>query len=148
MKLNIKINSLWQAWVQTLILAFLCGTMSAQAQHGHLNAGALGTNQADALLWVNGELFATNTGFSQPMTFATNGAYAGYFQSGPTLTALPATVANTGPAAFASALGSFLSVQITLVEAPAGGSFAFWETGSLTPALLPDSRTGYAADML
>lgn len=108
---------------------------SALAQHGHLNAGAVGTTIGDKLLWANGALFAEGSGYVQEMPLATDGIYAGYYNSGPTFTALPATVANGGPAAFAANLGSVLAVQMTLMSAPAGGMFAFWEGGSLAPTL-------------
>jgi hypothetical protein len=93
----------------------------------------VGTNPGDKLLWANGAAFATNSGFIQTMPLSTSGTYAGYYNSGPTLTALPATVANGGPAAFAAALSSVIQVQMNLVSAPQGATFAFWEGGSLTP---------------
>jgi len=112
----------------------LCGT-AAQAQHGHLNAGAASQTPGSALLWVNGALFASNSGYVQPMTFSTNGTYTGYFNSGPTVTALPTTAANGsgGPSPFASLPGSFVSYRLNLLSAPGGGKFAFWEGGSNAP---------------
>src|SRR3954452_13143685 len=63
---------------------------SAQAQFGHLNAGAVTPEAGTQLLWANGAIFATNSGYMQPMTLSTNGIYAGYYNnSAPTMTALP-----------------------------------------------------------
>jgi hypothetical protein len=106
---------------------------TALAQHGHLNAGAVGQNQNDKLLWANGAIFATNSGFVQNMPMTGSGRFAGYFNSAPTLTALPATVTNSGPVAFSPALGSFLQFQMTVISGPDGGSFGWWESSSLTP---------------
>jgi hypothetical protein len=104
------------------------------AQHGHLNAGASSTAQGSALVWGNGALFAESSGYVLNMPRATSGVYAGYYGSGPTLTALPATIAYGGPSAGASALGSFLRFQYTLVSGPVGGAFSFWDHGAVVPS--------------
>jgi len=103
-------------------LAWLLAGQTLFAQHGHLNAGATGQNQNDQLVWANGAAFATSSGYVQPMPLAANSdsRYFGYFNSGPTVTALTAT--NGG-----SALGSFLAAEIVSVSGPAGGLFGFWE---------------------
>ncbi len=108
---------------------------TALAQHGHLNAGAVGTSQGDALSFANGAIFAESSGYVKQLTPATTGARAGYYTGSITLTALPATVANGGPAAGAAALGSFLQYGIVSVTGPAGGQFAFWEEGATTPTI-------------
>src|SRR5688572_2039534 len=113
-----------------LALCLAMSSASSQAQHGHMNAGADAGNQ---LFWANGALFVTNSGYVQSMPVAASGTYAGYFNSGPTLTVLPATPANLGPVPNAPALGSFIEYTLTVFSAPAGGTFAFWEGGSLTP---------------
>jgi hypothetical protein len=115
------------------VVGCLLAGSTVQAQHGHLNAGAVGTSQNDKLLWANGALFATNSGFVQNMPMTGAGRFAGYFNSAPTLTALPSTVTNSGPVAFSPAVGSFLKVQITVFDAPVGSSFGWWESSSLTP---------------
>jgi hypothetical protein len=121
--------------VATLLLTLALATCNyvSHAQHGHLNAGAVGQNPGDQLVWANGAAFVQGSGYVQNMTMATSGTYSNYYNSGPTMTALPATVVNGGPAAFAPAIGSFINVQISLVSAPVGGVFSFWESGSLTP---------------
>lgn len=123
-----------------LLAALLIGfATAAQAQHGHLNAGAVGKNQGDALVFANGGIFAASSGYVKQLDFASSGVYAGFYQGGITPTALATTVANGGPVAGAPADGSFIQVRLELVDAPVGGSFQFWEgeatspTFSLTP---------------
>jgi hypothetical protein len=116
-----------------VVIGLILSGSSVLAQHGHLNAGAVGTEIGDKLLWANGAIFAEDSGFVQVLDLATSGTYSGLYNGGPTLTALPATVANGGPAAFAANLGSVLAVQMSVVSAPDGGMFSFWEGGSLAP---------------
>lgn len=124
-----------------LLAALLVGfaTAAAQAQHGHLNAGAAGKNQGDALVFANGGIFASSSGYVKQLDYASSGVYAGFYQGGITLTALATTVDNGGPVPGAAADGSFIQFRMELVDAPAGSSFQFWEgeatspTFSLTP---------------
>jgi hypothetical protein len=115
--------------------ALVAGTLAVQAQHGHLNVGAVGTAQGDALTFANGAIFAESSGYVKAMPLATTGARVGYYSGSITLTALPATVANGGPAASAPALGSFIQYGIVSVTGPVGGQFAFWDAGATTPTL-------------
>lgn len=115
-------------------LLLLAG-QTAMAQHGHLNVGAVGTAQGDALNFANGAIFAESSGYVRSLPLATTGARAGYYSGSITLTALPATVANGGPAAGAPALGSFIQYGIVSVTGPVGGQFAFWEEGATMPTL-------------
>lgn len=108
---------------------------SASAQHGHLNAGALGQNQGDKLAFINGSIFAEQSGYAKALTAQSSGNYSGFYQGSITLTALPTTVANGGPAAGASAPGSFLEARIASVQGPAGGYFSFWEEGATAPTV-------------
>ncbi len=137
MNMNVKMGwtgvRIWMGWLLGLL-----ATVVAQAQHGHLNAGATVAGQGSQLAWVNGGLFVESSGYIGNMPKATTGTYAGYNNSGPTLTALPATVANGGPSGSASALGSFLQFSYTLVTGPDGGKFSFWDSG----ATLPSSSMG------
>lgn len=105
------------------------------AVHGHLNAGALGTNQNDQLIWANGADFIASAGYVKTLDYTNAGRYAGYFQQSITLTGLPRTAANAGPDPAAAALGAFLRAKIACVEAPAGGLFAFWENGATSPTI-------------
>lgn len=114
------------AWL-TLIAAL---STPAVLQAQHLNAGAAGTNQNDKLTWANGAAFIASSGYIQNLPLGVSGTYSNTFNGGPTLTALPSTVANGGPVAFAPALGSFLQFKMTLSNAPAGGQLSFWETGA------------------
>src|SRR4051794_17187115 len=82
-----------------------CVVLFAQAQHTHLNAGALSQDAGAQLFWVNGNAFSTNAGYVQELPLSTSGTYSNYFNSGPTMTALPTSVANGGPAAFAALQG-------------------------------------------
>ena len=125
----------------TFMLAAACLCFSAQRLQaqlstnvitfGHLNAGALGTNQNDKLVWANGAAFVTNSGYVS-MPLATGGVATGFFTStGPTLSALSGTILPSG---LPPAMGSFIQVQMTLISAPAGGSFGFWLTGATAPS--------------
>lgn len=116
-----------------LALFFALAAWTAQAQHGHLNAGAVGQNQGDRLNFANGDSFAASSGYVKELPLATSGKYVGYYEGGITLTALATSVANGGPAAGASAPGSFLMFGITSVSGPAGGSFGLWEEDSTSP---------------
>ena len=109
---------------------------SAVAQdHGHLNVGALGTNQDAQLIFDNGALFATNVDYVKTLDYAASGTYGGYYQGNITLPALAATAAHLGPVSNAPALGSWIFAQLVSVEGPAGGAFAFWETGATAPSV-------------
>ncbi len=127
MKFNKPMRMGWIA------LTLAVGALQAQAQHGHLNAGAVGQNQGDRLAFVNGDVFAASSGYVKELPLASSGTYAGYHEGGITLTALPGTVDNGGPAAGVAAAGSFILAGITSVSGPAGGSFALWEGGATTP---------------
>jgi len=135
------------------ILAMGLGLMAEpvciQAQHGHLDTGAAGQNQGDALTFINGADFAASSGYVKELAFSGSGTYAGYYQGGITLTAvhaLPGTDASGIPYVAhpqAAAPGAFLQYAIVSVEGPAGGSFQFWEGGATAPTFRYDS--GYQA---
>lgn len=112
--------------------AWLSG-ITANAQHGHLNGGAFGTTPGSQLTFANGLDFALSSGYVKDLTFATSGKYAGFYEGGITLTALPATIANGGPVANAPALGSFIEARIVSVDGPVGGAFGFWEGDATAP---------------
>ncbi|MDB6130292.1 MAG: Host specificity protein, partial [Verrucomicrobiales bacterium] len=123
-------------WV-LISAALLLGVNSsqAQAQFGHINAGATSQDAGAQLIWVNGSIFGPDSGYKQPMPLSTSGVYAGFYNSsGPTMTALPTSVDNGGPAAFAALQGSFINAKLTLVSAPEGATFGFWDTGALSPS--------------
>jgi hypothetical protein len=101
--------------------------LTSQAQHGHLNAGAVGHNQDDALIWANGADFIASSGYVKALPFAETGRFAGYYEGGITLTALPLTAENGGPDAQAAAAGSFEQFAIVKAAGPIGGRFGFWE---------------------
>ena len=114
--------------------------LSAQLQlhaqdHGHLNVGALGTNQDARLYFANGGDFASDSGYVKTLDFTNANRFAGYFQGNITLTALPTTAAHAGPDPSASAPGSFIQFSLACLEGPAGGSFAFWDVGTTAPSL-------------
>lgn len=123
-----NLNTLFAA----LVLLATAG-LSVHAQHGHLNAGARGTNQGDALYFANGDIFAESSGYVKELVYAESGPYAGYYEGGISLTALPQTVANGGPTANAPALGSFIQVRLESVAGPAGGTFGFWDADAPSP---------------
>lgn len=109
------------------------------AQHGHLNSGALGKNQGDALSFLNGSNFASSSGYTKVLNGATSGTYAGFYEGGITFTSvhgLSGTDSQGIPYVAdpnSAALGSFVQVGIVSVTGPAGGSFQFWEEGATSP---------------
>jgi hypothetical protein len=118
------------------ILSMSAGSVApAQTQivGDHFNAGATGTTSSDQLIWANGPAFAAGSNFFK-LSYSTSGTYAGYYNAGFTMTVLAATSDNLGPVPFAPALGSYLQAQLTLVSAPAGGTFDYWLTDATTPS--------------
>jgi hypothetical protein len=95
----------------------------------------MGPNPNDQLSFDNGADFIASSGYVKTLTYTNGSAYAGYFQGGITLTALPATAAFGGPAPNAAAPGSFLRFSMSSLSAPPGGSFGFWDTGATLPTL-------------
>ncbi len=125
-----------------IALGLFLNASSAQAQHGHLNAGAVGTAQNDALTFANGGIFAASSGYVKDMTLQTTGNQAGYYDGSITMTSLAQTLVNGGPVEGAPALGSFIRVKITSVEGPANSAFAFWEEDSTSPTYSVKSGSG------
>lgn len=115
-------------------LAMLAESAFAQ-DHGHLNIGAVGTNQNDQLIFDNAAVFFTSIDYVKTLDYASSGTYAGYYQGNITLTVRAATVAHLGPEANAPALGSRIFAQLVSVDGPQGGAFAFWDTGATAPTL-------------
>jgi hypothetical protein len=101
--------------------------------HGHLNVGAVGTNQNDALFFANGVDFAPDSAYVKTLLYTNAGRYADYHQGNITLTALAQTAEHAGPEPGAPALGSLIQASIVSVEGPTGGQFSFWENGATTP---------------
>ena len=103
-------------------------TLSGRADT-HIFVSALGTNQNNKLNFSNGILFdATLNSYSFTQVLRTNGLNAGHYRGDViTFTALAGTIPNGGPIPGHAAFGSRLAVQVTGVQGPAGGSFAFWE---------------------
>lgn len=109
---------------------------SAVAQdHGHLNVGAVGTNQNARLAFEHAEIFETSSDYVKTLTPSTSGAYAGYYNGNITLTALAATPAHLGPFTNSPALGARIFAQLVSVDGPPGGAFAFWDTGATNPTI-------------
>jgi hypothetical protein len=119
-------------------------SLNVHAQdHGHLNVGAESQQIGAKLIFANGADFATNSAYVKTLTFTNAAVYAGYFQGNTTLTALPATGDRGGPDPVAPALGSRIAAQLVSVEGPAGGEFAFWDTGATAPTIkLKSGETG------
>ena len=109
---------------------------SAVAQdHGHLNVGAAGTNQNDALIFDERVIFEASSDYVKTLLYATFGTYTGYYQGNITFTALAASPAHLGPVPNAPALGSWLYAQLVSVDGTPGGAFAFWDTGATGPTI-------------
>src|SRR5688572_30712367 len=111
---------------------------SAQLQaqdHGHLRIAAHGTNQDAQLYFFNYTDFASTSSYVKTLVFTNGGRYAGYFNQNITLTVQAATPAYGGPETDAPAFGSYVRAAILSVKGPAGGEFAFWESGATNPTL-------------
>jgi hypothetical protein len=108
-------------------MMFCAQSLTAQ----HLEAGAVGQNQNDALVWANAGELAASSGYVHPLTLATTGRYAGLYNGNITLVAMSSTEAG-GPA-----LGSFIQAEIVSVAGPSGAFFGFWDSldlgGGATP---------------
>lgn len=126
-----------------LLALSVCTSRLAAQSHGHLNIGA----DAGALVFENGDLFATNTGFVMTLNYTNGGTYTGYYQGNITLAVLAATAGHGGPVPGAPELGSYIYAQIVSVEGPAGGIFCFWDTGALSPTISVASGTTGATNI-
>ncbi|MSU20188.1 MAG: hypothetical protein EXS30_02190 [Pedosphaera sp.] len=121
----------------------ISASIASAQDHGHLNAGAVGTKQSDKLVFDNAGDFLTNSAYVKTLTFTNGGTYAGYYQGNITLTALAATPPFGGPAPNAPALGSVIRAQLASVDGPPGGSFGFWDAGATNPTIgLMSGQTG------
>jgi hypothetical protein len=119
-----------------LVPLFVTLQLAARAQdHGHLNVGAVGTNQDDPLTFDNAAIFEIAANYVKTLTFTNSSTYAGYYQGNITLTVLAATADHAGPEPDAPALGSQIFAQLVSVDGPAGGVFAFWDTGATNPTI-------------
>jgi len=130
--------------VAVLLMATLLNfsTLNAQA-HGHLYIGAVGTNPGDALTFDNAADYGTNSGFVFTLNHTNDGTYAGYYAGNLTFAVLAATAENGSSSPFHPALGSLIYAQLISVEGPAGGEFAFWDSGASSPtAHLASGSTG------
>lgn len=129
-----------------LVLTCLLSTChilpAARAQdHGHLNIGAVSTNAGSALLWENGPDFISTSGYVKTLVSTNAGKYAGYYQGNITLTVLAQTPAYGGPMAGAPAFGSLVFARLSVLSAPPGGRFGFWDTNT-TAATGPSISLG------
>lgn len=115
---------------------FLASLIQLHAQdHDHLNIGALGTNQNDALVFDAAYLFATNGGYVNTLTYTNSGRFADRYVGNLTTTALAATFGHPAYATNAAAFGSQIFAELTSVSGPVGGTFSFWESGAISPTI-------------
>ena len=94
------------------------------AQHGHLNAGALGTNQNDKLFFANGADFVDSSGYVKTLTFTNGGRFAGYYEGNITLTSIltgTSTAAASLPRNRAFTKSAFRCSTRPAMELTAGG---------------------------
>lgn len=115
-----------RGWLRSITAAaFLLCSVSAFAQHEHVNAGAIG-GAGSQLYFVNGANFATNSGYVLELTLATNGPFVGLYSGALTFTALPATIFAGGPAFGHAQPGAYIEMKTVSVAGPGGGVFGFW----------------------
>ena len=115
-------------WAAVFLLGMAALALPCRADT-HIYAGALGTNQNDKLYFSNGVLMdATSTNFALPQVLRTNGFNAGCYRGDAlTFSASAGASVNGGPISDHAAFGSRLAIQLTSVQGPPGGTFAFWE---------------------
>jgi hypothetical protein len=119
-----------------LTTTLLLSLINTRAQdHGHLNIGASGTNQNDALLFDESDIFDTASGYVNTLTYTNSGRFAGRYVGNLTTTALAATPGHPAYASNAAAFGSQIFAELASVEGPAGGTFSFWESGATSPTV-------------
>ena len=110
----------------------LLGAPPTQAQHYHLNAGALNRTEGAPLFFANGADYAPESDFVYTLHFTNSGRFAGFYQGNITLTALPATPLRGGPDPDAALLGSSIHFRLACLAAPPGGAFGFWADATTT----------------
>lgn len=133
-----KSRTCLQAGTFAAALVLTAPSLTAQ----HLNAGAVGQNQNDALTWANADEVVNTSGFVQPLTLATSGRFAGFYNGNITFTALHATD-DGGPA-----LGSFIQAEIVSVAGPSGAFFGFWDALTLGGGATPTYSIATGSDGL
>ncbi|MFZ9856684.1 MAG: hypothetical protein ACO3I0_16350, partial [Limisphaerales bacterium] len=132
MRLNWPDLALWIRRTGVLIAALVCPSLARADTH--IFAGAVGTNVLDPLLFTNGHLFDTSSGYRFPMVLRDQGLNAGNFRGDVlTFTALSSTDLGTGQLLGRALLGSRLAVEVVEVYGPEGGSFDFWEGDGENP---------------
>jgi len=110
-------------------LGLLAAAMTQlQAQHSHVNAGAMGSVVGGQLYFANGDSFITNSGYVVNLAWAETAPFAGWHLGSITFTALAASTDFGGPAFGHAATGAHLELRVESVAGPAGGEFAFWES--------------------
>jgi hypothetical protein len=109
-------------------------TGSLPAQHVHVNAGAIRTEQGAQLYFPNSNLFDTNAGYNVYLGFADSGSFSNLYQgAGVTFTALAGTLDNGGPAFGHAMTGAFLHLQFVSMSGPPGGVFGVWAQSETNP---------------
>ncbi len=132
-----------------LIVGLLSGAIHLRAQHGHLEAGASTSAAGSQLQFVNGDHFEATSGFVQPLVWAADGPYGGYYHGNITMTVRAATPQRGGPEPQHPALGTEVSVELLSIVGPPGGVFGFWEAGASEPTVsLSSGENGEARWLL
>ena len=90
-----RMKSMTYLQAGALATALMLTAQSLTAQH--LEAGAVGQNQNDALVWENAAELASSSGYVKELTLATTGRYTGLYNGNITLVAMSSAVAG-GPA--------------------------------------------------
>jgi hypothetical protein len=118
----------------SITLAAAAGSAVAQ-DHSHLYIAAVGTNQNDPLIFDDVAIFETASDYVKTLTYTNGSRYAGYYQGNITVSPVAATVGHAAYAPNAAAFGAWIFAELTSVDGPAGGEFAFWENGATNPTL-------------
>ncbi len=117
-----------RALVLTVFLLLAPLHCRVNAQHVHINAGALAPTPGSALAFANADLFATNSGYILNLNVRLAGPAIGLYDGGPTFTALALLPDNGGPEPFHALAGTKVVLEVVSLDGPAGGSLTFWES--------------------
>lgn len=124
--------------VRLLHLTLFASALRGSA-HEHINAGAQSQAEGTPLFFQNAGSYNTNSGFVFMLTRATNGPYAGFFQT----TALSFTSIGLGffdpPAS-----GTLTRLRFVALTGPAGGSFGIWDVPGFNEEQEPSGSLAFS----
>lgn len=141
--------------MKTPFLLILLSTLSvsAFAQHGHINAGAVDSNGSGKInagdhLFMYFEPGTNNTTLSYNAGSGTYGQDGFLWNGYTTFTALhQSSYPGLSPAynSLGALSGSFLRLQLISISGPSGAKFSFYDSGETDPSWIYQINTGFVA---